>query len=450
MKKRRLEYLSEKFGINCIFIELSSLDEFLIIDEYQKTIIEIRYREMKNDTNDKYISDHTVISTFPLPNEKNIIKDKFFLNTKYTLPDRTVSVSPSDNQKFEEILVKNDNTIVDTNRKFKNKILGFRSKKRSKMIIATLFYICALAFIINFFSDNKEQIKETNANKEVNTKESQSKNENNKSDSPSENNTKTGDSDDEAKQVDKKTTNKIDSKNTKELDENNEEKKELKPGTTDRIPVTLSSTIDGDTAKFNYNGNVEPFRFLLIDTPETKHPKKGEEPYGKEASNRTSQLLKNAKKIEVEFDVGTKKDKYQRNLVYIYVDDQMLNEILVREGLAKVAYVYPPNTRYLDKLELAQSQAKEDAIGIWSIDSAFKENNKQPTNNTVNDNTDYTETEVNDSKNDVNIQEPIQSTESYKNCTELRKVYPNGVPEGHPAYKPKHDRDKDGYACEVN
>ncbi|RIM81939.1 hypothetical protein BU107_14210, partial [Staphylococcus xylosus] len=129
MKKRRLEYLSEKFGVNCIFIELSSLDEFLIIDEYQKTIIEIRYREMKNDTNDKYISDHTVISTFPLPNEKNIIKDKFFLNTKYTLPDRTVSVSPSDNQKFEEILVKNDNTIVDTNRKFKNKILGFRSKE---------------------------------------------------------------------------------------------------------------------------------------------------------------------------------------------------------------------------------------------------------------------------------------------------------------------------------
>ena len=39
-------------------------------------------------------------------------------------------------------------------------------------------------------------------------------------------------------------------------------------------------------------------------------------------------------------------------------------------------------------------------------------------------------------------------TESFKNCTELRKVYPSGVPAGHPAYQSKMDRDKDNYACE--
>lgn len=38
--------------------------------------------------------------------------------------------------------------------------------------------------------------------------------------------------------------------------------------------------------------------------------------------------------------------------------------------------------------------------------------------------------------------------EYYQNCTELRKVYPSGVPSDHPAYAPKHDRDKDGWACE--
>ncbi|AVK86992.1 hypothetical protein C3943_13230 [Lysinibacillus sp. B2A1] len=36
----------------------------------------------------------------------------------------------------------------------------------------------------------------------------------------------------------------------------------------------------------------------------------------------------------------------------------------------------------------------------------------------------------------------------YKNCTELRKDYPSGVGVGHPAYDSKHDRDKDGWACE--
>lgn len=37
---------------------------------------------------------------------------------------------------------------------------------------------------------------------------------------------------------------------------------------------------------------------------------------------------------------------------------------------------------------------------------------------------------------------------NFKNCTELRKVYPNGVREGHPSYSSKHDRDGDGEACE--
>ncbi|WP_241747178.1 excalibur calcium-binding domain-containing protein [Lysinibacillus sphaericus] len=34
------------------------------------------------------------------------------------------------------------------------------------------------------------------------------------------------------------------------------------------------------------------------------------------------------------------------------------------------------------------------------------------------------------------------------NCTDLNKVYPNGVQEGHPAYDKKMDRDGDGWACE--
>lgn len=39
-------------------------------------------------------------------------------------------------------------------------------------------------------------------------------------------------------------------------------------------------------------------------------------------------------------------------------------------------------------------------------------------------------------------------TEYFANCTELRTVYPNGVPSNHPAYQSKMDRDKDNFACE--
>ncbi|PFV05667.1 hypothetical protein COL10_23690 [Bacillus cereus] len=40
------------------------------------------------------------------------------------------------------------------------------------------------------------------------------------------------------------------------------------------------------------------------------------------------------------------------------------------------------------------------------------------------------------------------ASESFSNCTELRKKYPDGVPSSHPAYSAKLDRDKDGFACE--
>ena len=36
----------------------------------------------------------------------------------------------------------------------------------------------------------------------------------------------------------------------------------------------------------------------------------------------------------------------------------------------------------------------------------------------------------------------------YKNCTELRKDHPAGVPKGHCAYQSRMDRDKDGWVCE--
>ncbi|WP_083995446.1 S-layer homology domain-containing protein [Caryophanon latum] len=43
---------------------------------------------------------------------------------------------------------------------------------------------------------------------------------------------------------------------------------------------------------------------------------------------------------------------------------------------------------------------------------------------------------------------PVVPT-SFANCTELRKVYPDGVKEGHVAYAAKLDGDSDGWACET-
>lgn len=44
----------------------------------------------------------------------------------------------------------------------------------------------------------------------------------------------------------------------------------------------------------------------------------------------------------------------------------------------------------------------------------------------------------------------IEGQTNFENCTELRRVYPDGVPKGHPAYRPRMDRDKDDWACETS
>lgn len=244
------------------------------------------------------------------------------------------------------------------------------------------------------------------------------------------------------------------SNNNEESSQNSTQEKSYKPGTTDRIPVDLAGTVDGDTAKFIYNGSQQSFRFLLIDTPETKHPRLGKQPFGQEASDRTKELLTNANKIEVEFDVGGQTDKYQRYLAYIYVDGKMLNEILVREGLAKVAYVYPPNTRYLDQLESAQEKAKEEKLGVWSLGSAFEDNQASTQQHTT-EQPASSNTQSSNGPGSATTQTPNNTSQNagseyYPNCTALRKVYSNGVPSTHPAYNAKLDRDKDNFACEAN
>lgn len=144
-------------------------------------------------------------------------------------------------------------------------------------------------------------------------------------------------------------------------------------GTTAKIPVELVKVIDGDTIKIIYEGKEQNVRYLLIDTPETNHPKLGKQPFGDEAKARNQQLIENGK-LEIEFDVGERFDKYNRLLAYIYVDGKSVQKILLSEGLARVAYVYPPNTRHLDPYEKSQAIAKEEKLGIWSVDDYATDN----------------------------------------------------------------------------
>lgn len=139
-------------------------------------------------------------------------------------------------------------------------------------------------------------------------------------------------------------------------------------GTTDQIDVEVTQVIDGDTIKIIYEGEEVTVRYLLVDTPETNHPRLGEQPLGKEATEANKELIESGD-VSIEFDVGDRFDDYDRLLAYIYVDGKSVQEQLLASGFARVAYVFPPNTRYLDDFEQAEQIAKEEEAGIWQYEN---------------------------------------------------------------------------------
>lgn len=125
--------------------------------------------------------------------------------------------------------------------------------------------------------------------------------------------------------------------------------------------VKFSSCVDGDTAWFKIDGKNTKVRFLAIDTPESNEKI---EYYGKQASAYTCKMLKEAKKITLEKDPKADFDNHGRSLFWVYVDDELLQGLLVENGYAKVKYI-KDKYRYLDILNEKQSYAKRKKLGIW-------------------------------------------------------------------------------------
>lgn len=131
------------------------------------------------------------------------------------------------------------------------------------------------------------------------------------------------------------------------------------PGT-----VVIRRVVDGDTVELRDGRRV---RYLGIDTPEVRR-RAGErwvydpEPFG-EAAMQANRDLVGGQRVRLEFDQRLK-DKYGRLLAYVYVDEVMVNEELLRQGLAEVLIIQP-NVRHTDRLISAEQDAKDARRGLW-------------------------------------------------------------------------------------
>ena len=127
--------------------------------------------------------------------------------------------------------------------------------------------------------------------------------------------------------------------------------------------------VDGDTFivwSVDADGQRDQVRVRLlgIDTPETVKEDTAVQAWGPEASEFTKKFLAGGH-VRLQFD-RRKYDQYERLLAYAFVGDEMLNEELVRAGLARVRYYEGDAQTMSRRLNQAQDQARQAQRGIWS------------------------------------------------------------------------------------
>ncbi|MBQ3653752.1 MAG: thermonuclease family protein [Synergistaceae bacterium] len=144
----------------------------------------------------------------------------------------------------------------------------------------------------------------------------------------------------------------------------------------------IERVVDGDTEIVSFvfdDGSKytkERVRFLGVNTPETVHPSKPVEFYGKEASNFTKKEL-TGKTVWLQTDVEVK-DRYGRMLAYVWLKEpstkdldneaairaNMFNAKLLLDGYAQTMTVQP-NSRYSNLFVHFQREAREAKRGLW-------------------------------------------------------------------------------------
>ena len=134
------------------------------------------------------------------------------------------------------------------------------------------------------------------------------------------------------------------------------------------LPVYVSRVVDGDTIVVEMENPPQGFkekervRFIGVDTPETVHPSKPVERYGKEASEFTKATLQ-GKKVYLAFDWDVK-DRYGRVLAYIYLSDGVcFNAVQIQSGYAFAYTKFP--FQFLEEFRQYEAEARTKKAGLW-------------------------------------------------------------------------------------
>jgi micrococcal nuclease len=126
--------------------------------------------------------------------------------------------------------------------------------------------------------------------------------------------------------------------------------------------------VDGDTLRVRIPNPpsglnaVETVRMIGVDTPETVHPRRETEYFGREAGEFTRQRLM-GKTVSLAFDWDLR-DRYGRLLAYIFDPGGTChNAALIREGYAHAYTSY--SFHFIEEFRRLEQEARQAGRGLW-------------------------------------------------------------------------------------
>ncbi|HBO83530.1 MAG: hypothetical protein A2073_00860 [Deltaproteobacteria bacterium GWC2_42_11] len=126
--------------------------------------------------------------------------------------------------------------------------------------------------------------------------------------------------------------------------------------------------IDGDTIVITGG---ERIRYIGIDAPEVN------EVFYQEAKDKNRELVegKNIRFVVCKYE---QRDNYGRLLAWVYTGDIFVNELLVKEGYAKIFIIPPCGTEKQEEFKNYEKEAKDKGLGLWVMDGKLTEQNEKP------------------------------------------------------------------------
>lgn len=146
----------------------------------------------------------------------------------------------------------------------------------------------------------------------------------------------------------------------------------VSPADARTVSGRVLKVFDGDTFLVRVQGKEEHVRLREIDAPEIGRRKSpGQEPWGRRSRDYAAVLVR-GRNVRLEIEDADERDKYQRLLAYVFVEQRLVNLEMIRSGNA---FFYPAyfRGRYSGELEKTEARAREKGTGVFDQRKGLKE-----------------------------------------------------------------------------